>query len=237
MSTGMKGIITTDDLNDLHPLLNKWLKLIDDYCNYFCNDENSDENDNPWWYNERATLSSLAGAAWRLPGWIALEEFRTTKRSLSKVGNNNYGCRCDLYVGPRGDNDEVDDYAIEAKQCWIALSQPKEKIRKRIDRAHNAAKNDADNLVNDEAEKRLAATFIVPYVSNKYASKNSIKSIIQKWIKEWIDGRHLTKTIKAPFAIAYYFNTKYSFTSTNRRGNKYNYPGVVLLIEQPTRRG
>ncbi|WBX91992.1 hypothetical protein [Pseudoxanthomonas mexicana] len=72
----IEHVKTTREFRGLHPLLTAWVELIQDYCR--CDDY----DDNPWWYNERASLSTLAGAAWRKPGWYALEEFSTTKRGV-----------------------------------------------------------------------------------------------------------------------------------------------------------
>ena len=58
--------------------------------------------DNPWWYNERASLSVLAGAAWTLKDWFALEEFSTIKRMRTLAPSVDEGHlrngRCDLFI-------------------------------------------------------------------------------------------------------------------------------------------
>jgi hypothetical protein len=41
--------------------------------------------ENPGWYNERASLSVLAGAAWTIKDWFALEEVSTIKRIVCNV--------------------------------------------------------------------------------------------------------------------------------------------------------
>jgi len=40
--------------------------------------------DAPWWYNERASISTFAAAVW-LTGGVALKECMTSKKSLDKI--------------------------------------------------------------------------------------------------------------------------------------------------------
>jgi hypothetical protein len=67
--------------------------------------------DAPWWYNERASLSLLAGALWYADGW-AFEEFVTSKRHKRKARRG----RGDLMFEVGGLK-----AVAEAKQCWPAL--------------------------------------------------------------------------------------------------------------------
>lgn len=110
MSKGknIKGIVVQEGDQDLEILLSAWIKAILRYTT-------ANEYDNPWWYNERASLSVLAGAAWTLKNWHALEEFSTKKRHRTlepgiDSGSLRHG-RCDLYVQSPSSN-----FAIEAKQ-------------------------------------------------------------------------------------------------------------------------
>lgn len=63
---------TKNDLAILRPILKKWVKVLKEFHEI--------EEYPSWWFNERATLSSFVGAAWKVKGWVALEEFSTTKR-------------------------------------------------------------------------------------------------------------------------------------------------------------
>ncbi|BCT91037.1 hypothetical protein LYSHEL_00610 [Lysobacter helvus] len=142
-------------LNGLQPLLHGWLKVVHDFCA-------ADQfEDNPWWYNERASLSTLAGAAWRLPRWNALEEFSTTKRGVLPDGDvdrrENVRGRCDLYVAHA-----TTSFAIEAKQAWQPIGS---RARKNyLAPAMQAAKRDAGNLTSDQADHRLAVVFVAPHI-------------------------------------------------------------------------
>ena len=78
----------------LKTLLEQWTAMVERYAaihKYV---------DNCWWYNERATLSSLAGAAWSMENWVALEEFSTGTRHKVKADGVESGDlrpgRCDL---------------------------------------------------------------------------------------------------------------------------------------------
>ena len=111
------GVKVNSALRGLRPLLVEWTALLEEYCIAHRYD------DNPWFYNERATLSTLAGAAWRLEGWTALEEYSTKKwGGNQKKGSVDAGKlragRCDLFVAHRSAA-----FALEAKQAWQPIGQ------------------------------------------------------------------------------------------------------------------
>ena len=149
-----EGRVVGARLKGLSPLLFEWIEVIKDYCQ-------TSNGDNPWWYNERATLSTLAGAAWRLKNWGALEEYSTDKRGkIPGDGGErltSHG-RCDLYV-----YNSSSGYAIEAKQAWQGVSNRNEYVR--YGKAFDDANNDARHLGSDEADYRVGLVFTVPYVS------------------------------------------------------------------------
>lgn len=211
---------TSPELRILNNLLWKWTKIVDRYCKISKYDE---VIDNPWWYNERASLSTLAGAAWSLTGWYALEEYSTQKhsRAQSKVsgrGNMATG-RCDLLVATK-------DYgfAIEAKQVWHPMGSNKDSIAKRL----IPAWNDAGVLDIEEADYRLAATFIVPSFAKRFAND---KDHIEK-INSWINKQSSFRTPKGSRrAVAYVFSKDRFISDQNGRV----YPGVILVLEERQR--
>lgn len=71
----LKCVHTHDDDESVLKPLNAWIKAVERYTKEF--------QDNPWWYNERSSLSVLAGAAWTLKDWFAPEEFSTIKRTAA----------------------------------------------------------------------------------------------------------------------------------------------------------
>ncbi|MBJ6981662.1 hypothetical protein [Luteimonas sp. MC1572] len=144
-------------LEGLKPVLRSWTERTYDFCRLHAFE------DNPWWYNERASLSVLAAAAWSLKGWCALEEYSTTKRGVvpsEKVeeGSTKRG-RCDLWLGNRT------GYALEAKQAWQSIGVRARGLSPIVWAAHERAWNDAGALTADEAHKRVAAVFVSPYIA------------------------------------------------------------------------
>ncbi|MFJ3073734.1 hypothetical protein [Pseudomonas sp. NPDC087029] len=214
---------------ELHKLLTAWIATIQRYTTSF--------QDNPWWYNERAILSTLAGAAWTLEGWVALEEFTTSKRMRTLSPGVDHGDklrngRCDLYVR----SPEI-SFAFEAKQA----NQP---IGTRADgysyvaQAKQAAWHDAGDLQVHEANCRFAATFVVPTIPLKEVCPEGgklgdvceakVKAYLEPWLEsigcigEYSDDRDFA-FIFPQIGNAHYCN----------KGR--HYPGVVLLLEQRLR--
>ena len=99
-----------DESLKLEPVLSTWLEL-----NRYC--VQNWEEDVPWRYNERATLSYFAGAIWR-SGGFALEEYSTQKSKSVGAEYSKKG-RGDLWfeLGCR-------EYDVEAKFCRVLLTDP-----------------------------------------------------------------------------------------------------------------
>jgi hypothetical protein len=87
--------------------LKQWIVVIKDFCDY-CEGE-----DAPYWYNERPSLGTLAGAIWKAGGFV-LEEYRGTKRYRKKKWEG----RVDLYFSWKNKG-----YVIEAKQIWLYMKK------------------------------------------------------------------------------------------------------------------
>lgn len=88
------------------PILEEWLLGIERFCRVTGGDEA------PYWYNERANIGVLAGAAWRC-GRVALEEFQYEKGFKNKP---KWLGRADLWLAS-DDHEEL----IEAKFKWCSL--------------------------------------------------------------------------------------------------------------------
>ncbi|MCZ7686983.1 MAG: hypothetical protein M5U28_52875 [Sandaracinaceae bacterium] len=137
------------------PLLEQWLRIVG-------HNAWRGSADCSWWYGERASVSQLAGAAWKLPGGWALQEYAGTR------GDEAHG-RIDLAV-------EADNglrSAIEAKQIWPGLSRrgfDTEDLHRDVNAALLSA---AAQLVRDGAPwiaehddyDLVSAVFVVPRVS------------------------------------------------------------------------
>ncbi len=100
----------------LKEIFEEWLNVIKDYCDY------EDYEDSPYYYNERATLSSFVGAIWR-QGEIALEEFSSIKGSASQNEDEDKKGRIDLWF-----KCGTDSFICEAKQKWHTIPYSIEKL-------------------------------------------------------------------------------------------------------------
>ena len=119
------------------PILEEWTKLI---CRYT---EEYDPKDALYWYNERATLSTLAHAIVRTNS-IALEEYRMKKHSIH---DGQWEGRADLFFvcGKT-------EYVAEAKQMWLSISSRAKRSRWRKRIAKNSTLQDA-RLSNQKSTK------------------------------------------------------------------------------------
>lgn len=221
----MKGTALTDvyapKLRALYPVLEAWIEVVNRYC------EVQVHWDNPWWFNERASLSTLAGAAWSLRNWVALEEYATTKRGPLPTGKvsedgirEERNGRCDLFI-----RNKTHHFAVEAKQAWQSIG-PRTLGVTFVHRAMRKAWKDAGNLHIHEADHRLAATFVVPYLPAS-ALKIAEPGV---WVKEWLKRSPFDVDHRIPAAVAYVFPSNWKrFKGENKDGY---FPGVVLVIEQ-----
>lgn len=223
----IKGIEVLGGDQDLEILLSAWIKAIVRYTS-------ANELDNPWWYNERASLSVLAGAAWTLKNWHALEEFSTRKRHRTlepgvDSGSLRHG-RCDLYIQSPGSS-----FAIEAKQTVQSIGARSDG-NTFADRAIRKAWEDSGDLSHWEADRRFAVTFIVPSIPmsevliNKTGEEKVCVRKVEQAIKDWLtDQSCFLGTSKKRTGIAFVFP---------QLGNPYYaesgryYPGVVIVFEE-----
>ena len=194
--------INSGKLRLLHPVLKTWQELILDYIKY--NDYNN-YIDNPWWYNERASVSMLAAAAWTANG-IALEEYSTIKGKSRK----KWSGRCDLYIGL-----STKEYNCEAKQVFCSVGNRSYNNVKKIEDALENAKKDA-SFLNKKDGQRLSVCFAVPYISKK---EKNLDSNLENWLDKVVQLNYS--------AIAWLFPEK----TRNNMYMNYYYPGVVILIK------
>lgn len=218
-------IHTCSELRGLNILLKSWSEVVLDFCK--SNDENT-----CWWYNERATLSTLAGAAWRLRnGWIAIEEFSTLKRPFSIHTNNNKNKRrksgrCDLYVS-HGST----DFAIEAKQSWPTITAKSTYANDKVSKSMKNAIKDARDLTKDEADIRLGISFSAPRIALKLvAKKNNPKQADQKLTREYVKCWLETCELGKYDAWAYIFPKKCD--NLIPLNGKNVFPGILLTVKQ-----
>lgn len=216
---------TSRELKGLRPLLEEWLNVLADAC------QSDGYEDNPWWYNERASLSTLAGAAWRLKGWQALEEFSVAKRGYppkSGIGDRQgRRGRCDLYIADHRRH----TYGIEAKQAWQTMGEKGR--RDHIARAMDLAKTDAGNLHSHMVKFRLGATFTALTLprssfSTKVGKRYRIdRNAVLGACQDWLGGANLAAYDVYAYAIAKRCD---DFVSTY--GSPRIFPGVLLTMDR-----
>lgn len=214
--TGFSG----SEKAEFEHLLVKWIALVNRYSEL-----HNDSGDACYWYNERATISVFAAAAWQLDGWCALEEYSNEKRKKDGVLSSG---RCDLYL--LGNNAS---YACEAKQAWQPIGKRVKNPNKYLLEMLENSANDAKSLSKGEADKRLALSFCVPSfpfseIKNK-ENQLDATTVVLDWLKELDKVKVTSKVV----ACAYTFPCCARVISPTN-GNRV-YPGVVLLIREVKR--
>ncbi len=178
------------------PLL-RWFEVLDEFRRV------NDNKDEAFWYNERATLSTLAGALWR-SGWMVLEEYSTAREgqgSESGAGRTDLWCR----LG-------ADEFTVEAKQDFkCAYPSKPETLQSRAELQLSWA---CVQCATDKwgAKSRLALVFMVPSLRLDPTEDS---------LGRWIDA---VEAFRADLKV-HYFNIPAMKSSKTGRF----YPGVVLL--------
>jgi hypothetical protein len=207
-------IISDTRLRRIAPLISGWIEAVEDLS------EAWGDVDAPYFYNERANVSLLAGGAWKM-GYQALEEYRSPKRgreSSQKIykAKHDINGRVDLYI-TRGSEWDV---LFEAKHHWMAAMHRedanKTKIREALNIAHKDSRRDKG------AEANLSCVFFVPRfpVSKVRRGVETIDSLIVRHIKTYLEIR--------ASAWAWCF-PKVSRDRILETENAY-YPGVIMGI-------
>jgi len=173
--------------------------------------------DCPWWCNERASLSTLAGAVWNIRG-IALEEYASCKLKSKKESRG----RCDLYFRLKRNG-----YVAEAKLCWLRPGAPvesmSEQIRKCLSNACVDASKNSPSLYRDET--LLGIAFVVPRIPQQKIEDGNVGEQIrdvQKAILHVYDSKEC--------ALAWIFPRN----ARNMKSEDDNciYPGTAILIKR-----
>ena len=223
----IKAIQVYKSDDELQNLLNAWINAIIRYTS-------TNEYDNPWWYNERASLSVLAGAAWTLENWLALEEFSTMKRYRTLVpgvdsGSLRHG-RCDLFVQSPNSS-----FAIEAKQTVQSIGSRSDG-NTYIARAMRRAWEDSGDLSKKEAYRRFAVTFIVPYIPVNEVLNEGVGDTevcpekVEKAVNDWLSSHHIFS--ENPMKNANYAYVFPKLGNKNYSLNRKHYPGIIVFFEE-----
>lgn len=216
-------IRSSSRLEPLRPLLKAWVEKSLAYCK--CHNF----EDNGWWYNERASLSILAAAAWSLKGWCALEEYSTEKRGNvpsddMEVPDSRRG-RADLWVGGRT------GYAIEAKQAWQSIGARSSGNNSNVWDKFDKALKDAGDLTSDAADRRIGALFVAAHlpVSQVRVPKSGRidRDQVAASVSAWFDALALKSHAKVR-AYAWVFPTKMDKFISDTGKNLV--PGSLLIL-------
>ncbi|MCL9802366.1 hypothetical protein [Pseudomonas sp. AKS31] len=147
-------------LESLRPVLLSWINCVQRYIDVW------DADDLPYWYNEQANVSILAGAAWKAD-WTAIEEYQV--RKIANEGTEPYSSigRNDLYIA-----NENHGWSIEAKVSYVPIDN-RERARTQINEKCTWAIRDANRVHYDEP--RLGAVFVAPYSAGEPANVTQIQ--------------------------------------------------------------
>ncbi|WP_433897993.1 hypothetical protein [Pseudomonas sp. PSE1(2024)] len=143
----------------LEPVLYSWIACTHRYVDIW------DGNDLPYWYNEQANVSILAGAAWKAD-WTAIEEYQINKVATEASENASLIGRNDLYVA-----DDNHGFCIEAKVAYVPINNVPYARDRIIERCRLAK---ADALRVDYHDPKLGAVFIAPYSPGCVATPGQI---------------------------------------------------------------
>nr|WP_313404125.1 hypothetical protein [Pseudomonas sp.] len=222
MGTTLSAVKCPLSEREVRALLKSWVQMVERYCTQHKN------QDNPWWYNERASLSTLAGAAWS-EGWSALEEYSSAKRQKAPAdgvesGDTRLG-RVDLFVmSLKGTS-----MTFEAKHAWQRIGPRADRLRY-VHKGMKAAWEDSNSLIRSHSDRRFAATFVAPSMALSDIPDDNRQELVMKQLNQWLKetGEFTRKGGKPPF-FAYVFPSigDNCFDFRNR-----HYPGVVLILEE-----
>jgi hypothetical protein len=195
--------ISCAKIPSLKPVLRKWVDVNRELANLWRKQEQA-----PWWFNERAAVSVLAGAVakCRKKGYYAFEEFVDQKHRTRNV-SEKYEGRVDLYMRLKRE-----EFIAEAKICWPqAEKKGVAVIEKHLRKAERAVKK-----CEPDGQKQLAIVFAP--LSVKKANAKKIDQLISGWISE-------VKMLGDARA--------WSFPRSARRtqGKRHFHPGIAVFIK------
>lgn len=187
----------------LKPLLNEWIATNIDVVRHW-------QGDLPWWYGERASISVLAGAAWRIGGF-AFEEFAADKKT-GKKRRPTFPGRVDLYLKVKRQQ-----FIAEAKVCWSGTTSAGSTITQNLtNRLHEAVED--IRIVPRYGQGKLTILFATPRIAK------SRKARVDELVKAWIAAMTNVKCS----CSAWVFPAE----SRDTFFDQYIYPGAAVLIKE-----
>gem|GEM_PF-3217599 len=225
---------------ELGPLIEEWQDYVIRYCKIHA--DCGLHNDLPWAYNERASVSVLAAAAWKLKNGCALEEYRDRKRDVSRKDkrtgrSKEVKGRVDLYVC----NQVGTGIAMEAKQIETIIRIPAKlkyfddlAVDKRnIGHAMARAWKSTKRLRADTADKRYSLTFVAPIfrLESSKGERGAIDAAVNAWLqslKDYLVRRPKSEEILGAWVFPPQARQGTPSVATGRSGRyRFDMPGVV----------
>ena len=192
------------NLFPLNKIVNEWQNLMEVLTKEWKRD------DIPWWYNERAWVGVVAGAAWRT-GAQAFEEYSDTKIVYCKKRKpRKKSGRVDLWLGVG-----TKEYLIEAKHVEVNADGTKRLTKIKASLA--AARSAVSCVCAYSNQKRLSMVCITPYLLAE--KKGQVDALLRKLIQE-------TSSERATVAWVFPKNIR-----TYPWEDGYIYPGGILILK------
>lgn len=166
MSTTLKGAHCPSlRLRIFRPLLNNWIETNMQLARHW-------QQDVPWWYNERASISVLAGAAWKTGG-LAFEEYGADKRT-GKKRCSTFAGRNDLYLKIKGEQ-----FIAEAKYYWSGATRVNAATTENL---RNKLLEACDDIRKcpPYGQRRLGILFAMPYIAK--SQKTRVDALVGEWV-------------------------------------------------------
>ncbi len=203
MVTTIRGT-HTPSLRILRGVLNKWINTNLRFVRYW-----KDAKDVPWWYNERASISVLAGAVWQCGG-IAFEEYAADKNARK---GSKYNGRGDLYLKVRDQH-----FIAEAKQWSSGASRVDKRTSQSMQKQLDEACKDIRRCA-PYGQRKLGVLFVTPYIPK------SKKKMVNQQLEQWIA---MMKTIECSCSAWVFPGVSRLICSSSG----FICPGVALLIRE-----
>jgi hypothetical protein len=200
----IKNIWVGKDMYRFEIVLQQWILVLDRLYYDWKRD------DFPWWYNERASVSTFAAAIW-LSGGSAFEEYSSEKKRNEAKSKVTPG-RTDIFFSYNNK-----DYLGEAKQYWPWLANHPTCNREFHEKL-NLAEDDATSIRN-EAGIKTAILFASPKI--KQSNSGKLKMLIDEWI-EFLDENN-------NYSARAFFFPKHGL---NAVFNGRIYPGIALFLKR-----
>jgi hypothetical protein len=203
------GMKVTAPFRSLKPVFEQWQKLSS-------SPEWLNAGDVPWWYGERASLSSFAGAVWLSGGW-AFEEFGAYKKTIRRGKAKWISGRKDVAfrVGRKY-------FLAEAKQYWPRFTKDNADVAVgELIKSLDAACEDV-RKVSERGYTRMGMVFAVPSIHK--TKVGYLDTNLSNFIEGLMDHKELT--------VAYTFPKKARKIKAEKPYHERIYPGVILIARK-----